>query len=102
MEKLISSAKSLFGSHMGMMILCCLVMVGALWGISGIELGGGGGALLFLIPLAVCLGMHFVMHRFMGHGGHKHPQEENQQASQETPGTKRNIGKPGRLEPTRP
>jgi SNF family Na+-dependent transporter len=84
MEKLISSVKSLFGSHVGMMILCCVAMLGAVWGISGIQFEEGGMAsLILLLPLALCLGMHFVMHRFMGHGTHEHGHDENHQARME-------------------
>jgi len=53
-----------FGSHMGMMVLCCAAMVAAIFMFSGSE----ASALSAWAPLLACVGMHLVMHKFMGHG----------------------------------
>lgn len=54
------------------MALCCVAMVAAVFVIAG----SGVETSLFslLVPLAVCIGMHVVMHKFMGkscHGSEK-------------------------------
>lgn len=67
-------------SHMGMMMLCIALMVGAFLFFSG----SGGLSLSLLAPLALCLGMHFVMHRFMGHGDKKSHTHENESPKQLT------------------
>lgn len=54
------------GLHHWMMTLCLVLMGSAfafvLWR------GQTGGSLLLLLPMLLCLGMHFVMHRH----GHRH------------------------------
>ncbi len=54
------------GLHHWMMTLCLVLMGGAfafvLWR------GQTGGSLLLLLPMLLCLGMHFLMHRH----GHRH------------------------------
>lgn len=103
LEKLISSVKSLSNSHMGMMFLCCLLMLGAFWGLSGSQSGSGGlGAFGLLIPLIVCLGMHFVMHRFSGHGGHKKDQAESCQTHREDGRRIPKVSKPKRYDRSSP
>lgn len=57
------------GLHHWMMTLCLILMGGAfafvLWR------GQTGGSLLLLLPMLLCLGMHFLMHRH----GHRHRDE---------------------------
>lgn len=74
-------------SHMGMMILCVVLMGGAFLFFSGADLGAGL-SLATLAPLLLCVGAHFLMHRFMGHGeqqtshAHEHEVKESRQAKE--------------------
>ncbi|MEG3618713.1 hypothetical protein V5T82_09620 [Magnetovibrio sp. PR-2] len=63
-------------SHTVMMIMCVVLMGGAFLFFSGADLESGL-SLATLAPLLLCVGAHFLMHRFMGHDGqHKsHAQE---------------------------
>ena len=61
-------------SHMSMMVLCVALMVGAIYAFSGFDIAQGLSWALWL-PLALCLGGHFLMHRFMGHS--ENPTQEN-------------------------
>ena len=68
-EKCVTSVKSLFNAYGVMMFLCVLLMAATLGSIAGGQLGWGSVEIFnLLLPLAACLGMHFVMRRFMGHG----------------------------------
>lgn len=64
------------------MAVCCFIMIAP---IAVVLLAGGGIASItnnlgLLAPLALCLGMHFVMHRMMGRSCHDaSDQEENAQ-----------------------
>jgi len=55
-------------SHKTMMVLCIFVTAGSLFLFADAE---EGFSLSVLTPLLLCLGMHFLMHRFMGHGAKK-------------------------------
>ncbi|MCE8028719.1 DUF2933 domain-containing protein [Halomonas daqingensis] len=54
-----------------MMPLCLVLMGGAF--VFVLWRGQTGGSLLLLLPMLLCLGMHFLMHRH-GHG-HRHGDE---------------------------
>jgi len=57
---------------------CCAVMlapVGA-YLVAGGSLAGLGGNLVAFAPLALCLGMHLVMHKFMGKSCHSSAKDE--------------------------
>jgi len=63
-------------SHMGMMVLCVALIGGAFFFFSGPGLEGSL-SLSILVPLVICVGAHFLMHRFMGHDGNKaNPHEQ--------------------------
>ncbi len=80
--------KSLFGSHKGMMILCVLIMGAAfLVLIVGHPGSSGFGALLVLLLLASCLGMHFLMHKFIGKSCHGDKQDKPSGVSNSSPST---------------
>lgn len=70
--------KSLFSSHNAMMLLCCVAMVVGFFAI----LGKGGSTLSALAPLAICLGLHLVMHKMMGKSCHgsEHKKESAEEA----------------------
>jgi hypothetical protein len=72
--------KSFFGSHMGMMLICCLAMVGAYFLFaSGIA---EGSILAALAPLIACVGVHFLMMKMTGkscHGSHEHDKKDDKQ-----------------------
>jgi len=59
---------TLFTPHNALMALCCAAMVGAFF----VFVGNGATTSLFslLVPLIACLGMHVVMHKFMGKSCH--------------------------------
>ena len=59
---------TLLTPHNALMALCCVAMVGAFF----VFAGGGATTGLFslLAPLAACLGMHVLMHKFMGKSCH--------------------------------
>ncbi|WP_234277624.1 DUF2933 domain-containing protein [Billgrantia desiderata] len=59
------------GLHQWMMPLCLVLMGGAF--VFVLWRGQTGGSLLLLLPMLLCLGMHFLMHRH-GHG-HRHGDE---------------------------
>jgi fatty acid desaturase len=52
--------------HQWMMIACVVLMGGAVLLVMWRGQSMGSGAWL-LLPLALCLGMHFLMHRHLGH-----------------------------------
>lgn len=69
-ESSTSTKATKLGQHsMGIgMAICCAVMLlpfGA-YLLAGKSAAGTGSALASLAPLALCLGVHFVMHRMMG------------------------------------
>ena len=66
-------------SHMGVMVLCVALMAGAFLYFSGANLETGL-SLGLLVPLLVCVGAHFLMHRFMGHGDGHAAHTENDKA----------------------
>lgn len=72
--------KSFFGSHMGMMLICCLAMVGAYFLFaSGIA---EGSTLAALAPLIACVGVHFLMMKMTGkscHGSHEQDKKDDKQ-----------------------
>ena len=66
------------------MMLCCAVMllpVGLFFVGGGALSGLSANAGLFL-PLALCLGMHFVIHRMMGKSCHGEKHDENKEIEQ--------------------
>jgi hypothetical protein len=72
--------KSFFGSHMGMMLVCCLAMVGAYFVFaSGIA---EGSTLAALAPLIACVGVHFLMMKMTGKSCHDSHDGEKKQTKQ--------------------
>lgn len=59
------------------MLICCAVMIAplAILLLSGDSISSGGIASL-AIPMAICVGAHFLMHRFMGASCHGSSNEE--------------------------
>jgi len=70
-------------SHVGMMALCVVLMGGAFLYFSGAS-PDAGLSLGLLLPLLVCVGAHFLMHRFMGHG-EQHSDSAKDHDAQERP-----------------
>jgi len=69
--------KSLFSSHIGMMVVCCAAMIGAYFLFAGAA--AEGSILAALAPLVVCLGVHFLMMKMTGkscHGDHAEKAEK--------------------------
>jgi hypothetical protein len=64
--------KKFHGGHGLMMLLCCLVMVGAFWFVGG-SAGGEGSTWTWLLFL-LCPLMHIFMMK--GHMGHKHDEDD--------------------------
>ena len=65
---------------------CCAVMlapVGA-YLVAGGSLAGSGGNLVAFAPLALCLGMHLVLHKFMGESCHSGAKGETRGEPQST------------------
>ncbi|SFU14656.1 Protein of unknown function [Sedimentitalea nanhaiensis] len=54
------------------MLLCCLAMLApvAIFLIMGTGLTALSGNLWIVLPLAACLGLHFIMHRGTGRSSH--------------------------------
>jgi hypothetical protein len=65
-----------------MMLLCCLAMVGAFFLVSGET--GGSGTFSLLLPLAACLGVHFLMHKMTGKSCHDSKKSEENRAEETT------------------
>lgn len=68
MGSLVKKISTLFTPHNALMALCCLAMVGAFFVFAGD--GAKTGLFSLLVPLVACLGMHLVMHKFMGKSCH--------------------------------
>ena len=88
-------------ANLGMMA-CCVIMVAP---IAAVLLAGGGIASITvnlgaLLPLALCLGLNFVMHRMMGRSCHgasdtsddAQPIEVDDPVEVATPSPRRHIG----------
>jgi len=73
----------LLSSHAGMMFVCCAAMIGAFF-LAGAILPAGS-IWVSLLPLAACVGMHFVMHKFMGVDCHKSKEGQHAETEQDAP-----------------
>lgn len=70
----------LLGSHFALMGLCVALVVGMFLATGGEASAAGLGGLL--LPLLLCLAMHGLMHRLMGHGAAEdRPEAEPRPAS---------------------
>ena len=62
-----------------MMGVCCALMLAPvmIFFAGGGSIGDASGFLGALLPIALCIGMHFVLHRFAGTSCHKAAAEPN-------------------------
>lgn len=75
--------KKFFGSHMGMMVVCCAAMVGAYYLFA--DAAAEGSILAGLAPVIACVGMHLVMMKMMGGSCHGDEKQQEKVAAKEKP-----------------
>ncbi|WP_300514217.1 DUF2933 domain-containing protein [Aliiroseovarius sp.] len=65
------------GAHLAMMA-CCVIMLVPVAGffLAGGKLGASSANLIAFAPLLLCVGLHFVMHKFMGKSCHSTDKKE--------------------------
>lgn len=68
-------------SHKTMMVICCIAMIAGAYLI--FRGSSSFGSFEILLPLVICVGMHFVMHKMMGGDGHKTRNDEENNGAQE-------------------
>lgn len=68
MNEILSRVKKILNGHTLMMLVCCAAMFAGLYFFVKSDLGSGSWGLL--LPLLICVGMHFIMHRMMGSNCH--------------------------------
>jgi len=83
---------TLLTPHNALMALCCVAMVGAFFVFAGGE--ATFSLLSLLAPLAACLGMHVVMHKFMGKSCHSSDEKAPNPGKSRVPnsGTVKSLG----------
>lgn len=73
----LSSWKLLSGHNLFMLACCAAMVIGTGFLIAAAPAGQTiGQTLLYAAPMLGCIGMHFVMHRFMGKSCHGHSKQE--------------------------
>lgn len=75
----------LASSHNLMMAVCCIAMVGAFFVFAGSNIQSSLFSLA--LPLAACVGMHFVMHKMMGKNCHGTDQKKAKPGKSPLPDT---------------
>ncbi len=60
------------------MMACCAIMIAPIvfFLLAGGQIGGIGDGLAVFAPLAICVGAHLLMHRFMGKSCHHEKDDE--------------------------
>ncbi len=68
-----------------MMWICCALMIVpiAIFLVGGGSVSDAGGLLRALLPLALCVGMHFLLHRFFGVNCHPTSESAEEQKGSE-------------------
>jgi hypothetical protein len=66
---------------------CCAVVLLPIVAVmvAGGSLSGQTGNVWALVPLVLCVGAHFVMHRMMGNSCHEAPKEDHSEAQRARP-----------------